>query len=182
MLWRQQNLSLSAAVITDGQSQTFAGDTATTLRTRQAAEDEKTKGVIVLAIGVGNGPNTNELRAMASEPKDSHWTRLGSFASLLRLSKALSESCVPEIPDGSSRTWGTVPPPSYVCHVASCWTVLITGADRHCELFAFASDRKWRWGRCKALQRLCTDGGGAYWTSVPAAPSSLTVNNALQHP
>ena len=93
-------------MVTDGRSGLFPGDAYTTLLTRQVAEDEKAKGVIILAIGVGDGIDVHELKAMASEPKDSHWTRLGGFGSLLKLSRAISGLCVPEIPGGSTRKWG----------------------------------------------------------------------------
>ena len=103
---RLRCLVFCASVVTDGQSGLFPGDAYTTLLTRQVAEDEKAKGVIILAIGVGRGINVQELQEMASEPKDSHWTGLGGFGSLLKLSRAISGLCVPEIPDGSTRKWG----------------------------------------------------------------------------
>ena len=90
------------SVITDGRAQLFPNDPFTTVYARQAAEREKARGVIVLAIGVGSGIDAEELEAMASEPKAKHWTTMGSFDSLSQLSEAMSGSCVPEIPD----SWG----------------------------------------------------------------------------
>jgi hypothetical protein len=92
-------------VITDGVSQLFPGDRISTMQTTRMAELQKSKGVILLAIGVGGGANVQELESMASEPKESHWTNLGSFDSLTKLSEALSGSCVPEVPGGSDRLW-----------------------------------------------------------------------------
>ena len=89
-----------ASVITDGGAQLYDGDVQTTRRTRQAAAYEKAQGIVVLAIGAGEGVNAVELAAMASEPKARRWTTLGSFHSLRRLSEELAGSCVPEIQDG----------------------------------------------------------------------------------
>jgi len=94
-------------VITDGRAQLFPNDPFTTVYARQAAEREKARGVIVLAIGVGSGIDAEELEAMASEPKAKHWTTMGSFDSLSQLSEAMSGSCVPEIPD----SWDSSPSP-----------------------------------------------------------------------
>ena len=99
-------LSPSLLVLTDGHPMLHTFDYETAIHTRQMAEAERTRGVIILAIGVGNGINAEELEAMASEPKANHWTSLGSFESLLKLSEAISGSCVPQIPGGSSRLWG----------------------------------------------------------------------------
>ena len=105
-----------SSVITDGGAQLYDGDVQTTRRTRQAAAYEKAQGIVVLAIGAGEGVNAVELAAMASEPKARRWTTLGSFHSLRRLSEELAGSCVPEIQDGADRVWGCPlphsPPPA----------------------------------------------------------------------
>ena len=95
-----------ASVITDGRSMLSRRDRRTTVRTREEAESVKAQGIIILAIGIGSGVDTNELAAMASEPKETHWTNPGSFRSLMKVSEVIAGSCVPEIQDGASRVWG----------------------------------------------------------------------------
>ena len=70
-------------------------------KTQASATTQKDKGVYIIAIGVGSGADFDELIGMASEPKTSHYTTLGTFTELKALSAAIAGSCIPEIPKGA---------------------------------------------------------------------------------
>ena len=87
-------------MVTDGESTNPAA------QTQQAAQTQKSKGVMMIAIGVGQSANQQELEGIASEPKADHWTLLDDFQSLPALAQLLARSCIPRIPDGATITWG----------------------------------------------------------------------------
>ena len=92
-------------VVTDGESTNAAA------LTQQAAQAQKTKGITMIGIGVGQDANAVELQGIASEPKADHWTMLDDYQSLPALAQLLAASCIPRIPDGANRTWGVCPHP-----------------------------------------------------------------------
>ena len=80
----RSNAAKIAIVITDGKSQSPVSTSAEAQRLRQ-------QGVTVFSIGVGSGPNQQELNAMATDPDNSHVFVVTNFDALKSIKGSVSQ-------------------------------------------------------------------------------------------
>ena len=91
-------------VVTDGKSMISSGDTQTSGVTQTTAAGIKSKGVIIIAVGV-SGADLAEINGMASSPASQYSILLPGFAQLPTLAQLIGKSCVPSVASGTSRVW-----------------------------------------------------------------------------
>ena len=146
-----------AAVVTDGKPYLRSSDALAKYGAAQSditefaeaqASVEKAKGYTLNAIGVGseNAVSSAFLENIASEPKERHWTRIDTFASLADHATTVRVSCgtevgvepgmVPGVPRGGGGgvlgLWGDVRATGWAVCWVTCrmvrWVVGVGGA------------------------------------------------------
>jgi collagen type XII alpha len=65
------------------------GASSNSYETKQQAAQLRSREVRIFSIGVGSGPNTEELEAIASSPSDDHVFQVSSFTALSRIQSAI---------------------------------------------------------------------------------------------
>lgn len=92
-------------VVTDGDPNDGSTDptvvTQAIKRAQKAATTQISKGVIMMAIGLGSDLNPTVLKSLASEPKDKYSITLTQFTSLDLLASLLSAQCTPKFTDSN---------------------------------------------------------------------------------
>ena len=99
----QANRSKVIDVITDGASNNRYG-------TLDQASIARSTGIIMIGTGVGRNMVESELIGLASEPKQDHWTNVGSFVGAAELAEVISGMCPPRITGGATRQWSSLCP------------------------------------------------------------------------
>ncbi|XP_061197855.1 SCO-spondin-like isoform X2 [Saccostrea echinata] len=106
--------------------------------TKQQAAQLRSQEVRIFAIGVGSGPDTEELKAIASSPSNEHVFQVSSFTALPQIQNAVQNRTCEASVDGGFSEWSTWTQCSRTCgsgtktRSRTCTNPVPTNNGRNC--------------------------------------------------